>query len=83
MSPFDNTIITEAALHCDRHSLKTLDAIHMASIFRVRDSANASGETFAVVVSDQEIIEACQSENILVIDPAEDRAVEQLRNLRA
>ncbi len=81
--PFDNVLIEEAGHHLDRHPVKTLDAIHLAAVFRMRETAQRSGHRLVVVACDQEVLDACRDEQIDVLDPEVDGASQKLKAIRA
>ena len=52
----DSHIIERAGQELNRYSLRTLDAIHFASMLTVKELAARAGERLIVVGSDQELI---------------------------
>jgi uncharacterized protein len=72
--PFDNAMVEEASGHLDRHAVRTLDVVHLASILRVRETAQRAGQRLIVVASDQDLLQACRVEKVDVFDPTLDTA---------
>lgn len=80
--PFDNSLVEEASGHLDRHPVRTLDAVHVASILRVKETAQRSGERLIVVACDHEVVQACREENIEVLNPESESAQQELSAIR-
>ncbi|MBI4312796.1 MAG: type II toxin-antitoxin system VapC family toxin [Chloroflexi bacterium] len=80
--PVDNALAEEAAAVLEKHPLRTGDALHFASILRLKSIADDTAQRLVVVASDQEIITACRAEGWSVLNPEDEQAVQALRNLR-
>ncbi|MDO8531040.1 MAG: type II toxin-antitoxin system VapC family toxin [Dehalococcoidia bacterium] len=79
--PVDNTLLEEAAATLEAHALRAGDAIHFASILRVKQIAENTEQPLIVVTSDFELGHACQESGLAVLDPEEDKAAERLRGM--
>jgi len=74
--------VLERALEPFPVPMRTLDALHFASILRVKGIAEDVGQSLLVVTSDQDLLDACKAEGIEVLDPEDEAALSQLRRLR-
>jgi len=77
----DTSLLEEAALILDRHSLKAGDAIHLACILRFKSVAPAAN--MIVVTSDQELSITCIAEGIEILNPEDDKALDRLQQIRS
>ena len=78
--PVHSALVAEAIDIVSEHFLRTADALHFASVMTV--SRTLGGLEFYAVSADREILEACGSYTISVLDPEADDALELLRSLR-
>ncbi|MBI4311628.1 MAG: type II toxin-antitoxin system VapC family toxin [Chloroflexi bacterium] len=78
----DDSLLDEAAIALERHPLRTGDALHFASMLRLRSVASGAGEIFLAVTSNGELKDACRAEGINTLDPAQRGALDQIRMLR-
>jgi predicted nucleic acid-binding protein len=77
----DNSIIASSITVTVQQHLRPADAIHLATVQRIRQ-VMAGIEELAVVASDKELIAACRAEGIEVMNPEENGGMEKLRRLR-
>ncbi|MBI4332759.1 MAG: type II toxin-antitoxin system VapC family toxin [Chloroflexi bacterium] len=82
LTPVDNLLMDEAAAILDRHPLRAGDAVHFASILRVKQVAERRQEKVIVVSSDRDLLDACMQEGITVFDPQDKGAMAQLKDSR-
>lgn len=81
MGAVDNSLLIFSINLASSHKLRTIDTVHLATIIQMK-SATTTGERLLVITSDKEMVEACLAEDIEVIDPEADGALDKLRNLR-
>ena len=81
MLSVDNLLMDEAGELLEKSVLRALDAIHFASALRLKTSAGRTNESRVVVTSDLELVSAWDEEGLVVINPTNGVALEQIRNL--
>ncbi|MBF8264382.1 MAG: putative nucleic acid-binding protein, contains PIN domain [Dehalococcoidia bacterium] len=77
----DNPLIIASITITAIHGLRTADAIHLAAIQRAK-SIVVEPEQFFAVTSDKEMIVACRTESIKVLNPEEVTSKNLLRSIR-
>ena len=78
--PVQNELLDKAIGMVKNHSLRSLDAIHFASAIANRELW--SSQNLYMISADREIVAACESHGILVVNPQTDDALDILRSLR-
>ena len=78
--PVQNELLDRAIGVVAEYSLRSLDAIHFAAAVANREES--SEQNFYMVSADQEIVTACESYGIPVLNPQADDAIDVLRSLR-
>ena len=81
MLSVDNLLMDEAGELLEKSVLRALDAIHFASALRLKTLAGRTNESRVVVTSDLELVNAWDEEGLVVINPTNGVALEQIRNL--
>ena len=81
MLSVDNLLMDEAGELLVNCVLRAQDAIHFASALRLKTLAGSTNECRVVVTSDLELVNAWDEEGLVVINPTNGVALEQIRNL--
>ena len=68
--PLDEHVIHLASLVIDRHALRSLDALQLASALALRDEIE-QGDTLLFIAADHRLLEAARAENLTTWDPAD------------
>ena len=68
--PLDEHVIHLASLVIDRHALRSLDAIQLASALALRDELE-QGNVPLFIASDHRLLEAARVENLPTWNPAD------------
>ena len=79
--PVQNELVDDAIGMVKRFSLRSLDALHIASAVTASDRSS-DDQNLYVVSSDRKLVEACGAYRIPAIDPHADDALGLLRALR-
>ena len=79
--PITEGLVARAIALLPQAPLKSLDALHFAAIRDLASAIRSQGETFAVVCSDRDLLDACRRDHIPVLDPQDDGAPGQLASL--
>jgi len=81
MLSVDNLLMDEAGELLVNCVLRAQDAIHFASALKLKTLAGSTNECRVVVTSDLELVNAWDEEGLVVINPTNGVALEQIRNL--
>jgi uncharacterized protein len=68
--PLDENVIHLASMVIDRHALRSLDPLQLASALALRDEIE-QGDTLLFIASDHRLLEAAQAENLTTWNPAD------------
>jgi len=74
-------MVNEAGEFLEKSARRTLDANHFAPALRLKTLAGRTNESRVVVTSDLELVNAWDEEGLVVINPTNGVALEQIRNL--
>lgn len=67
--PISGSLLSSSVEAVKNYALRAGDAIHLATVLRIRDSLN---EDVTLVTSDQELVQAGAEAGLTVIDPTEE-----------
>jgi len=81
MLSVDNLLMDEAGELLVNCVLRAQDAIRFASALRLKTLAGRTNESRVVVTRDLELVNAWDEEGLVVINPTNGVALEQIRNL--
>jgi len=79
ISSVDDTTISKSISLIIKHAIKTADSIHLASVIELKEILKESKERLVFVVDDKELYTAGLNENLKVINPRENDAVQKLK----
>lgn len=78
--PLDDALVEEAMQLLPDYPLRAADALHFANARRA--SVVIGSQPYYVVSSDRELNNACAAYNLMVLNPIDPNAVQQLREMR-
>jgi len=78
--PMDNALVEEAMQLLPDYPLRAADALHFATARRA--AAIVGDQSYYVVSSDRDLNDACVAYNLMVLNPIDSKALQQLREMR-
>ena len=78
ISSVDDTVVSRSLSLIIKHAIKTADAIQLSSVLHLKEVSAESREELLFVVDDEELSHAAQDEVLTVLNPRDDRAIQEL-----
>jgi hypothetical protein len=76
----EDSLVSAALDLLPAHPLRAADALHVATARRVRETTGA--QNFCIASADKEVVSACASLRMAVLNPESPSALEQIRSMR-